>query len=173
MELLGDLLKILLPAGVMLYAMYALVQSFLKKDMEKKLIEIKVKSNETILPLRLQAYERMCLFLERITPSNLLFRLNDSSYNVAALHQILLSDIREEYNHNLSQQVYMSDKAWKAINAAREEVIMLINQCASELDADGRGIDLAKKILERYVERKMDSIEYALRFLKDEVQKIF
>lgn len=173
MEVLGDLAKILLPAAIMLYAMYATVQSFLKKDLEKRLLDIKIKNNETLLPIRLQAYERMCLFLERIAPGNLVVRLNQSGMDAVVLHQVMLNEIREEFNHNMSQQLYMSDNAWKAINAAREDVVMLINHAASSLDAEAKSLDLAKRILEMNVERNVDSINHALTLIKDEIRSVF
>src|SRR4028119_1270098 len=118
MEIFGDLIKILLPAAAVLYAMYLTVKAFLNKDFDKRLVDIKIKNTELTLPLRLQAYERMCLFLERISPHNLVVRLNEPAYNAIQFHQKLLLEIREEYNHNLSQQVYMSDQSWTYVKNA-------------------------------------------------------
>ncbi len=173
MEIIGDLLKIMLPSAVMLYAMYVTVQSFLKKDMEKRLLEIKIKNNDTLLPIRLQAYERMCLFLERISPNNLVLRLNQSDLAATTFQHVLISEIREEFNHNLSQQLYMSDKAWKAIEAAKEDLIMLINHAAAQLPEEAPSIALAKRILEMNAERPVDSINFALTLVKDEIRAIF
>jgi len=173
MEILGDLAKILLPSVIMLYAMYATVQSFLKKELEKRLVDIKIKNNETILPIRLQAYERMCLFLERISPGNLVVRLNQPGMDALVFHQIILNEIREEFSHNMSQQLYMSENAWKAINAAREDVVMLVNHAASDLSQEAKSLDLARKILEMNVERNVDSINHALSVIKDEVRTVF
>ncbi|MBD0256088.1 MAG: hypothetical protein ICV83_10240, partial [Cytophagales bacterium] len=68
MEVLLDLAKVLLPSALLLYGMYLTVNAFLRKDFERRLVDIKLKNTDITLPLRLQAYERMCLFLERITP---------------------------------------------------------------------------------------------------------
>ena len=75
MEALLELLKIVIPASIVLYAAYLLVRSFLVKEIELRKLDVRAKSIETILPLRLQAYERITLFLERISPDNLLVRL--------------------------------------------------------------------------------------------------
>src|SRR5436305_409786 len=93
---LQDFIQILLPAALVLYAMYLTVKSFLDKETERKLIDLKTKNSEIVVPIRLQAYERMCLFLERITPNNLLVRLNDTAYSAMELQQVLLSEIRQE-----------------------------------------------------------------------------
>ena len=171
--IIADLVKILLPAAAVLYGMYLTVKSFLDKDFEKKLVEIKIKTNEQVLPLRLQAYERMCLFLERITPHNLVVRLNDSAYTVGQFQQKLLSEIREEYNHNLSQQIYMSDQSWGLVKGAMEEIIAVINKSAIEVPSDARGIELAKMIFENLVQKNEDPTSKSLKFLKNEIRQIF
>jgi len=173
MEILAEFAKIILPAGVVLYAMYLTVRSFLKKDMEMKFLEIKMKNTETILPIRLQAYERMCLFLERINPNNLIPRLNVGTYNAIEFQQILLKELREEYNHNLSQQVYMSDEAWSLIQNAMEEVVVIVNESARDLTDKHKGLDLAKVILETMLERNVDPIAYPLKFIKDEIRQSY
>ena len=81
MEVILDIVKIVLPAGLVLYAVYLIVRSFIGKEIEKIKLEVRGKSIETVLPNRLQAYERMVLFLERMNPSNLLVRLNTGNYS--------------------------------------------------------------------------------------------
>ena len=89
------------------------------------------------------------------------------------LHQLLLAEIREEYNHNLSQQVYMSDNAWNQIKTAMEEIITLINSAASNVASDGKSMDLAKAIFERMIQQELDPSGGALRFIKDEIRQVF
>jgi len=173
MNIIADFVKILLPASIVLYAMYLTVKAFLTKDFEKRLIDIKLKNSETVLPIRLQAYERMCLFLERISLHNLLVRVNDPSYNVAQLHQVLLREIREEYNHNMSQQVYMSDQAWLMVKNAMDEVTNIVNHASAGLPREGRGIELAKVVLERLLQLSEDPTAKALKFLKSEIRQVF
>ena len=145
----------------------------LQKQNEAKIIEIKAKNKEIVLPIRLQAYERMSLFLERISPDQIIKRVQKSDMNVAELQYLVLNEIREEFNHNLSQQVYMSDEAWKIIKNAKEELIMVVNQSAKDLDPEAKSIELVKKIYEESLEKKIDSIEYGLSFLKNEIQQEF
>lgn len=173
MEIIGDLVKIILPAAAVMYAMYLTIRSFLNKDFEKKLVEIRIKNNELILPIRLQAYERMALFLERISPHNLVLRVNDPAYNVAQLHQRMLMDIREEYNHNLSQQVYMTEQAWVLVKNSMEDIISIINRSTTGIPPDAKGIELAKMIFENLVQREEDPVAKALRFIKKEIQQVF
>lgn len=173
MEPIWDLAKIIIPAGIVLYAMFLTVKTMLQKQNEGKIIEIKAKNKEIVLPIRLQAYERMSLFLERISPDQIIKRVQKSEMNVAELQYLLLHEIREEFNHNLSQQVYMSDEAWKIIKNAKEELIMVVNQSAKDLNPESKSIELVKKVYEQSLEKKIDNIEYGLSFLKNEIQQEF
>ncbi len=173
MEALIEYGKILLPASVVLYAMYLLVRSFIIKEIELKKLEIRTRSIETILPNRLQAYERMCLFLERISPPNMLLRLNNSGYSAREFHKLLLDEIRNEYNHNVSQQIYMSEDVWSMIKNAKEDLTILINEASSNMGAEASSLDLARKIFELTLEKKVEPLGHALSELKKEIQQTF
>lgn len=173
MDVVIEFGKILLPAAVVLYAAYLLVRSFVHKEIELKKLEVRSRSIETILPNRLQAYERMTLFLERMSPQNLLVRLNTENMPAREFHQLLLAEIRNEYNHNVSQQVYMSEEVWDLIKNAKEDLIVMINNAASEVTNDSSSLDLAKKIFEHAVNKRIDPLAHALSEMKQEIQRTF
>lgn len=173
MEALIEFGKILIPASLVLYAVYLTVRSFILKEIELKRLEVRSRSIETVLPARLQAYERMTLFLERIAPQNLLIRLNNSGFTARDFHKVLLDEIRNEYNHNVSQQVYMGEEVWSQIRNAKEDLVILINEAASTLAPEATSIDLSKKIFEMLMEKKVDLISHALIELKKEIQQTF
>lgn len=173
MDALIEFIKILVPASVVLYAAYLMVRSYIQRDVELKRLEVRGRSVETILPNRLQAYERMTLFLERIAPQNLLVRLNTATVPAREFHQVLLHEIRDEYNHNVSQQVYMSDRVWELIKGAKEDLIVSINEAASAMTPESTSIDLARKIFEGLLEKKVDPIGHAVTELKKEIQQTF
>lgn len=173
MEIITDLLKILLPSALVLYAMYLMVSTFLKKQMDEAQLQTRGRQVEIALPIRLQAYERICLFLERITPNNILIRLNGSATTAIEFQQILLRDIREEFNHNLSQQVYMSHEAWERVRNAQQEVLTLINQAAALVQPEAAPLELSKKIFEKIVEENRNPTAEALKFVKEEIQRGF
>ncbi|MCU0446149.1 MAG: hypothetical protein MUE85_14680 [Microscillaceae bacterium] len=191
MELVADLLKVLLPAALVLYAMYLTVKSFINKDIQQaktlaeanaqikqaevleKQKEIELKNKEITLPIRLQAYERMCLFLERISPTQLIPRLNNPEFAVGLFQAILIQEIRNEYAHNLSQQMYISNEAWDLIVKAMEEMILLINNSTLELHEDSPGIELAKQVLIISRDLGVNPTRDALQFLKDEMRQLF
>jgi len=173
MEIIADLLKITIPAVLVLYSMYLTVRAFLNKDFESRLAAFKAKNTEAVFSIRLQAYERMCLFLERVSPANLLIRINPSEFTAGELQQIMLHEIRNEFAHNLAQQMYMSQEAWERIKNAKEEVIALINNSAGQINEEARGLELAKLVLENMQAFEIDPTLPAIYFLKEEVQKLF
>jgi len=165
--------KILIPASIVLYAVYLIVRSFITKEIELKKLEVRSRSIETILPARLQAYERVTLFLERISPQNLLIRLNSPGLIAKDFQRMLLNEIRDEYNHNVSQQVYMSEGVWNLVKNAKEDLVMLINDASSQVADDATSIDFAKRIFELTMEKSVDPIGHALTEVKKEIQQIF
>jgi hypothetical protein len=173
MDVLIEFIKILVPASVVLYAAYLLVRTQVQKEVDLKALEVRGKSIENVMPIRLQAYERMTLFLERISPQNLLVRLTASGMNAREFHQLLLQEIRNEFNHNVSQQVYMSHEVWNLIRNAKEDLIMSINDAAGEVLPDAASIDLSKKIFEKSMAKSVDPIAHALIELKKEIQRTF
>jgi hypothetical protein len=173
MQILTEILKIVLPSALVIYAMYLVVATFFKKSLVEKQIDLRRGSIETTLPIRLQAYERICLLLERISPNNLIVRLNDSSLRAVEFQQLLLHEIRDEFNHNLSQQIYMSHDAWERVRAAQQEVGTLINQAAAEISADGSAMDLSRKIFEKLMQENRNPTAEALQFVKAEIQQEF
>ena len=173
MEIVYDLLKITLPAALVLYLAYLLVRSFLQKQLDEIAFSVRQKNQEIVVPIRLQAYERIVLLLERITPSNLLSRLGSAEYTAEEFQQILVHEIRNEFNHNLSQQVYMSDSAWTYVSTAVEQTISLINSSANGLGNEAKGIELARVVLENGAGEEMDTPKQAIKFIKEEIQSIF
>ena len=171
MELISDIIKMLLPAILVLYGMYITVKSFINSQKSKAILESKMANQNASLTMRLQAYERICLLLERITPSNLLLRLNAKAISVADFHQVLVNEIREEFNHNLSQQVYMSDMAWNHTRNAVEQTLSLVNDSAQNLDQNANGVELSKSILKTVINQDNNSIEKALAFIKNELRQ--
>ena len=173
MDLILEFIKILVPAALVLYAMYLTVKSFINRDLEKTNLEIKAKNIEIVLPIRLQAYERIVLYLERISPNNLITRLNQGKLTSTEFQSIMLRDIRDEYNHNVSQQVYMSEDIWDLVKNAKEDLIVSINKAAEQMNEKSTSLDLAKQLFEEIMNKDVDPITLALHEAKDEIRKSF
>lgn len=123
------------------------------------------------MPLRLQAYERMALFLERITPSKLLIRVTPISSNREDYESLLIQNIEQEFEHNLSQQIYLSDECWNIITAAKNATIQLIRK-ASLLEKTNTANKLREVVLTEMMEKRAPS-DAALSFIKQEVSEMW
>jgi len=170
-----DLLKIILPAVVVAAAIYFLFREFLEKEQQRRLIELRLESNKTTLPLRLQAYERLVLFLERISPNNILVRLSSAGSTAPDFHRLLQQEIRGEYEHNLSQQVYVSAEAWTLVKEAKENVLTMVNRAYHGIQnpAQARGTELAKRVLEGLMLDGAEPTAQALAVVKSEAARLF
>jgi hypothetical protein len=182
-----ELIKILLPALVILAVVYIMLREFTKQntkqfnylrdqqELQKITLkrESKSKNDKISIPLKFQAYERMALFLERINPTNLLTRVLKTKSRVGALHSSLLSTVRDEYEHNMSQQLYISNNSWEMIKAAKEDVVRLINTAASKFNSDDDAAGFAQEIITNGFTNQANPIEKALKELKEDIRQNF
>ena len=123
------------------------------------------------MPLRLQAYERMAIFLERITPSKLLIRVAPLSSNKEDYEALIIASIEQEFEHNLSQQIYLTDDCWNIICAAKNATIQLIRK-ASLLEKTDTANKLREVVLTEMMEKRAPS-DAALSFIKQEVSEMW
>ena len=125
---------------------------------------------EVIITLRLQASERLILFLERITPNNLILRVHTPDMTASQLQAALIRTVREEFEYNLSQQLYLTTKTWELIRSAKEEIIRQINRAASGLKEEGSARDLAGIILQHSLDQEWSPVSTAIEAIKREIQ---
>ncbi len=172
METVADILKITLPALIVFLTAWIILRYMIRNDEEKRRQEVILRGNRTITPIKLQAYERVVLFLERISLESLLMRVSTPGMTVSQLQSALLTTIRSEFEHNLSQQIYMSTQAWECVRNARSNIIKLINSEAEKLKNDLPAIELSKLLLGRVMEMEHEPTRVAIDFIKAEVAKM-
>ncbi len=158
---------------VVLLAAYLLLDRLLKADEQKRAVELRRQGTAQLVPIRLRAYERLALFLERTRPDTLMLNVLKPGMDCRQLHTRLLEHIRQEYAHNVSQQVYVSDEVWEAVVATKESLLRLVNTCAASCDAGSGAQVLAEKIIQIYAASPDTPSEIAMQRLKDEVRRIF
>jgi hypothetical protein len=124
---------------------------------KKQLEERKINEPET-LKIRLQAYERLALLAERISLQNLLSRISNSGLNSRQMQVSLIDSIKQEYDYNISQQIYVSPEVWRAINNLKEQNIYIVNQLASALPPQASGMDLNKHIIDYLINNSNASL---------------
>lgn len=140
---------------VLLLAFIWLLTEF--SSIKKELGERKNNEPET-LRLRLQAYERITLLTERIALQNLLSRNTNSGLTCRQMQMALIDSIKQEYDYNISQQIYVSPEVWRAVNNLKEQNIYIINQLASTLPAQASGMDLNKHIIDYLINNSNASL---------------
>jgi hypothetical protein len=123
-----------------------------------------------ILPLRLQACERFVLYLERIHPQNLLLRLSQAAPTAPDLQVQMIRTIREEFEYNLSQQLYISPTTWELIRNAKEEMISLVNRAATSVHANGTVAALIQAVLDLSMEKGELPVDKAIEAVKKEIR---
>jgi hypothetical protein len=162
------------PAILVAISVYMVLHRMIKNDEAQRNFELQKSARQITTPIRLQAYERLLLFLERISPDSLVVRTHQSNMSSQDLHLALLTVVREEFEHNLSQQLYISIDAWAAVKVAKESISMHINESAAKINGESPAIELARLIVESYVgEGKSNLISAASILLKNEAKKIF
>lgn len=152
-------------AQVFIVSYYLLRRQF-KIEMQRFNLKLLREAREQTLPLRLQAAERMLLFLERISPDSILLRVKQNGMTNADLQAALVSQIRSEYEHNLSQQLYLSSESWELIKMAKNSMIMNISGLSLRTTVGDPSIELAKLLLN---EVDKEPIEIAIASIKKEI----
>jgi hypothetical protein len=172
MEIFADILKITIPALIVFFTAWMLIRNMINNDQNKRRQEIVLQGARTVTPIKLQAYERIVLFLERISMESLLLRVSTPDMTTSQLQSALLTTIRSEFEHNLSQQIYMSPQAWEVVNNARSNTIKIINSEAEKLKGKMPGIEFSKQLLTRVMELDREPTRVAVDFIKGEVARM-
>lgn len=168
-----DILKIILPALLVLLTAYLLIDKLLRNEEKRRNFELTKLNASTLTPIRLRAYERLILVLERTTPSTLIVNVIKPEMTNMQLHSQLLATIRQEFSHNLSQQIYVSNEAWSHFRAAQESLLRLANTCASQCNPINNASELAERIIQVYDSSDQTPTELAIDKLKKEVRNYF
>jgi len=168
-----DFLFYVAPSLLVFGTAWWLIRSFIRRESALRLLEQKSRRESELLPLRLQAYERMTLYLERISPAALLEREYDADLTVAEFRFRLIGAIRAEFEHNLAQQIYVSAPLWEVVRVAKEEVVGLVIKSSSSLDPGLPAAALSKSLLGYLLESKENPAQRAIDILKSEVAQLF
>lgn len=172
-----QMLLMILPAVVVFLTAFYLFRSFLQGRAREQnahwMAEIKKDDRKHSLPLRLQAYERLALFLERISPGAMVLRVHKSNMSSRTLHAELLATVREEFEHNVTQQIYVSDRAWQQVKMAKEETLRIINIAYEQTGDTPSGTALSQRIFETASRLTHLPTQEALLTLREEVRKLF
>jgi len=124
--------------------------------------------SEAIVRLKLQAYERLMLFCERIAVKNMLLRLQSTHMTSKDLQSALVLSVQQEFEHNLSQQLYVSEKLWMIIDLAKNQVIEIVVHVGSNVNPESPAEDLSKQLILFLESQKNNPVETAKAAIKKE-----
>ncbi|GAL67867.1 hypothetical protein [Jejuia pallidilutea] len=166
-----DLFLFTLPALITGMIAYYFFKTHTANEDGRRRFLLKKDLQTTSLPLRLQAYERLTLFLERISPNKLLIRVKPTSSNKDDYEALLIQNIQQEMEHNLTQQIYVSEKCWSVISTAKSATVQLIRKANLSEKTDSAD-KLREVILTEMMERHSPS-DAAISILKEEVRELW
>lgn len=161
----------LIPALVIAAMAYTFFKNHIDNENRQRQFLLQKDLQKQALPLRLQAYERMALFMERISPAKLIVRVSPNSSDKNSYENLLIATIEQEYQHNLTQQIYISDKCWQVIITAKNTTIQLIRKSGMQEKTDSAQ-KLQEVVLNSLMEKQAPSAT-ALSFIKAEVAELW
>lgn len=163
-----EIIKITIPALVVFLTVKYLMQAYLNKEYQLKVLATEKKKNDHTLPLKLQAYERLSLFCERISVPTLLFRVKEEGMSARQLRLQMLLAIQKEYEHNITQQVYVSAQLWEIIKIARDDSVNTISIAMESIEPNANAQDLTQAIFTILEKRGTTAVDKALLAIKKE-----
>lgn len=145
-----EILKYILPALIVLICTCVVMHMMLKEDRQRRDFELRKNTKKEITPIRLRGYERLALLLERTTPQHMLRDMDIAGMTVRELQLALLKTIRMEFDHNLSQQIYVNDATWNAVMMVQEELMCFVNAGAQRFDPESSALPYAQQLITMY-----------------------
>jgi hypothetical protein len=158
--------------GVVWIAFY-LIKPYFDRSEQIQMLEFKKSLANQTLPLRLQAYERIVLLIERINPENLLIRLSATEYTAAQLQSIIITEVRSEYQHNITQQIYVTSRAWGIAKRVKDDTLSLVSGAMKTLPENATGLDLSRTILITLSQIENNPYEIGAELIRKDLEDLF
>ncbi|MFD1256344.1 hypothetical protein ACFQ3S_06005 [Mucilaginibacter terrae] len=172
-NILLDILKLTVAGvGVVGVAFY-LFKPYFDRTQHLQVLELKKAADNQTLPLRLQAYERIVLFIERMSPANSLVRLGGGAYSAAELHHLAVQEVSNEYQHNITQQIYVSSRAWAVVRRLKIDTVNLLNSTLRGLPEGATGLDFSRTLLTHLSQLETNPYEAAGNIIHKDLEELF
>jgi hypothetical protein len=169
------LVAVLATLAIAGYIFYLITKRYFDNQQKMQMLQMRIDEHreavKLVTPIRLQAYERMALYLERISPESLVLRCYQPGMDTKKLQNTMTKTIRDEWEHNLSQQVYVSSEAWNMIREAKDEMTGIINSAAITIPTDADPTRLASAVFSSVATSEAPTTK-ALEFLKQEMREL-
>lgn len=149
-----EILKYILPSLIVLLASYYTLKSVFENDTKKQELKLRYESRKESLPIRLNAYERLSVLMERLMPYNLVPKFSDPKISANDMKLLLLKSVKEEFEHNLSQQIYVSREVWNAVMFTKDDLIKHINLVHMSIPKESTSVDYGRELLNFYMKNE-------------------
>ncbi len=167
-----EIIKYTLPSLIVFFTAYYLIKQYLGHQTIMKSMEIKGRDDAQLVSVKLQAYERLTLFLERIMPYNLYLRLNSKESSAKGLYTAMMIALQQEYEYNMTQQLYVSNNLWKIVKLAKEQTADIISQCGEHVSETDPSTALMDRIGVVMGSLKTNPIEQAKAAIRKEMELV-
>lgn len=172
LEIVLEIVKLTIPGLVVFGTVYVLLKHLGQQMLAAKGADQQAEARKVTIQFRLQAYERLSLYCERISIPNLIIRLRADNMTPASLKWAMLMAIQQEFEHNITQQIYVSESLWKILQLAREQVMASIDQVAVGLDRSASTEEFIAALFQRLAEQEADPLKTALSAIKKEASLV-
>lgn len=172
-EFIFDILKIAIPGLIIYVTVDSLLRRHFQNEAGIRAAKAKEEQRGTLLPIQLQAYERLMLYLERVAPENLFPRLHEPGIPVGALHMQVIASIQQEFEHNLSQKLYVTEEAWKATLQAKDDMTAMYQAAFKKMPQTGGVADYIQETQNLMEEFGVHPTQLAALVLKDQLNGLF
>jgi len=173
MEFFLDILKLTIPSVIVGGTAYILLKSLLDERQRIDQALLRNDAQKITLPLRLSAYERLMLLCDRADIANTMFRVRMPDMKVRELRGVLLMAINQEFEHNVSQQLYVSDMLWQIIRMAKNNTLAMVTMTGEDIDPDAPAEVLANALLQALDEQTITPLQTAILAVRMEAGKLF
>ena len=163
-----EIIKITVPALIVFATVYYLMKEYFGSQLRMKSMDYKQKATSTTVPLKLQAYERLSLFCERIDLPSVTLRVRENGMTASDLRMSMMIAIQHEFEHNITQQVYVSQNLWEIIKIARDNSLNILDTIYESTDPKADGAEFAKAILAYHQQQGNPILPRALQAIKEE-----
>lgn len=168
LEILLEIIKLTVPGIVVFATVYVLMKHLTEQLLGNRRVDQKIESQKITLNLKLQAYERLSLFCERISIPNLMIRLHTDSMTPSSLKWAMFQAIQQEFEHNITQQIYVSESLWKILVLAKDNTMSLIDRVASDLPKTASADDFINALFTYIDQQTSNPLQTALSAIKKE-----
>jgi hypothetical protein len=173
MEEFAQMLMYTVPSVIVGAVAYLLAKKFIDREHQRTLMELRKENQKYSAPLVMQGYERLMLLLERSQIPGIISRVHRQGMSARLMQNEITTTIRAEFDHNITQQLYVSKNAWEYVKKSRDESIKLVNMAATKVNDGANALDYSRELLTLLAAQETDWNQKAIEVLRSEFRKSF